>query len=177
MPGRPSEPSGDFAAFAVRWLLSGAFAGRAAFRHPGAMTAAIMTGRRRPRDLPNRRIVVAGLKAGRTPDPENGRIAKLRPRHDAHLTLPVILPMLPDHCPMVSGTEHAWIIAALVFLMGMRMRHHFDPMHARTGAPYRTRAGTALAFVAITWLGAAPMWRADTPRPPHDDGHPPRAAS
>jgi uncharacterized membrane protein len=113
--------------------------------------------------IPNQKIVVADLKAGRTPDPEYGRIAKLRSTHNNYLTLPVIFLMLSNHYPLVFATEHAWIIAALVFLMGVLIRHYFNSMHARTGTPLWTWAGTALVFVAIMWLATAPMWRADAP--------------
>ena len=40
--------------------------------------------------MPNQRIVVADLKAGRTPDAKYGKIAKLRSTHNNYLTLPVI---------------------------------------------------------------------------------------
>ena len=148
---------------AASWLLNQVFTGRAALLHLGAMTATIMTANVFFVIMPNQRIVVADLKAGRTPDPEYGRIAKLRSTHNNYLTLPVIFLMLSNHYPLVFATEHAWIIAALVFLMGVLIRHYFNSMHARAGAPLWTWAGTALVFVAIMWLATAPMWRADAP--------------
>ena len=40
--------------------------------------------------MPNQRVVVADLKAGRTPDPKYGKIAKQRSTHNNYLTLPVL---------------------------------------------------------------------------------------
>ncbi len=148
---------------AASWLLDQVFTGRAALLHLGAMTATIMTANVFFVIMPNQRIVVADLKAGRVPDARYGAIAKLRSTHNNYLTLPVIFLMLSNHYPLVFGTEHAWIIAALVFLMGVLIRHFFNTMHAGGGLPYWTWAGTALVFVAIMWLAAAPVWRADAP--------------
>ncbi|MGR3434772.1 MAG: urate hydroxylase PuuD, partial [Shimia sp.] len=50
----------------------------------------------------------------------------------------------------------AWIIAALVFLMGVTIRHYFNTMHARQGRPNWTWAATAMIFIAIAWLSTVP---------------------
>ena len=55
--------------------------------------------------MPNQRIVVADLKAGRSPDPKYGKIAKLRSTHNNYLTLPVIFLMLSNHYPLAFGTR------------------------------------------------------------------------
>jgi uncharacterized membrane protein len=102
--------------------------------------------------MPNQRIVVADLKAGRTPDPKYGKIAKLRSTHNNYLTLPVIFLMLSNHYPLAFGTEFAWLIASLVFLMGVTIRHYFNSMHAGKGQPNWTWAVTAVIFVTIAWL-------------------------
>jgi len=141
----------------MSWGLNQVFTGRAALLHLGAFTATIMTANVFFIIMPNQRIVVADLKAGRTPDPKYGKIAKLRSTHNNYLTLPVIFLMLSNHYPLAFGTEHAWIIAALVFLMGVTIRHFFNTMHARKGRPHWTWGVTALIFVAIMWLSSAPM--------------------
>ena len=48
-------------------------AGRAALLHLGAFTATIMSANVFMIIMPNQRIVVADLKAGRTPDPKYGK--------------------------------------------------------------------------------------------------------
>ncbi|REC57910.1 cysteine desulfurase [Rhodosalinus sediminis] len=141
----------------MSWALNQVFTGRAALLHLGAFTATIMTANVFFVIMPNQRVVVGDLKAGRTPDPEYGRIAKLRSTHNNYLTLPVIFLMLSNHYPLAFGTERAWIIAALVFLMGVTIRHYFNTMHARQGRPNWTWAATAVIFIAIVWLSTAPM--------------------
>ena len=149
---------------AASWALNQVFTGRAALLHLGAMTATIMSANVFFVIMPNQRIVVADLKAGRAPDPEYGRIAKLRSTHNNYLTLPVIFLMLSNHYPLVTSTQHAWIIAALTFLMGVLIRHFFNTMHAGGARPWWTWGATAVVFVAIAGLAAAPTWRADADR-------------
>ncbi len=133
------------------------FTGRAALLHVGAVTATIMTANVFLVIIPNQKVVVADLIAGRRPDPEYGRIAKLRSTHNNYLTLPVIFLMLSNHYPLAFATDNNWIIASLVFLMGVTIRHFFNSMHARKGRPWWTWGLTALIFAAIMWLSTAPM--------------------
>ncbi len=142
---------------AMSWGYHQVFTGRAALLHLGAFTATIMTANVFLIIIPNQRIVVADLKAGKRPDPEYGRIAKLRSTHNNYLTLPVIFLMLSNHYPLAFATEHAWIIASLVFLMGVTIRHFFNTMHARKGMPWWTWAVTTILFLIIVWLSTAPM--------------------
>ena len=137
------------------WGYNQIFTGRAMMLHLGAFTATIMTANVFFIIMPNQRIVVADLKAGRVPDAKYGKIAKLRSTHNNYLTLPVIFLMLSNHYPLAFATQYNWIIAALVFLMGVSIRHYFNTMHSRRPAPYWTWLVTALLFVAIVWLSAA----------------------
>jgi len=114
---------------AMSWGYHQVFTGRAAMLHLGAFTATIMTANVFFIIMPNQRIVVEDLKAGRTPDAKYGKIAKLRSTHNNYLTLPVIFLMLSNHYPLAFATQHSWIIAALVFLMGVTIRHYFNTMH------------------------------------------------
>ncbi|MBJ3764166.1 urate hydroxylase PuuD [Maribius pontilimi] len=146
---------------ATSWLLNQVFTGRAALLHLGAITATIMTANVAMVIMPNQRIVVADLKAGRTPDPKYGAIAKLRSTHNNYLTLPVIFLMLSNHYPLAFGTDNAWIIAALVFLIGVSIRHYFNTRHARAGNPTWTWAVTVVLFLALAWLSTAPLYADD----------------
>ncbi|PWJ21788.1 urate hydroxylase PuuD [Jannaschia seohaensis] len=137
------------------WLLNQIFTGRAALLHLGAMTATIMTGNVFFVIMPNQRIVIADLKAGRTPEAKYGQIAKLRSTHNNYLTLPVLFLMLSNHYPLATSTEHAWIIACLVFLTGVTIRHYFNTLHATGEGPIWTWGATALLVVAMAWLSTA----------------------
>ncbi|WP_300011883.1 urate hydroxylase PuuD [uncultured Roseobacter sp.] len=146
---------------AMSYFYTSVFSGRAAMLHLGAFTATIMSANVFIIIIPNQKIVVADLMAGRTPDAKYGKIAKQRSTHNNYLTLPVIFLMLSNHYPLAFATEFTWLIASLVFLMGVTIRHYFNSMHARTGNPHWTWAITALIFILIMWLSTAPMFRAE----------------
>ncbi|MCQ0970833.1 urate hydroxylase PuuD [Paracoccus sp. TK19116] len=137
------------------WGYDQVFTGRAALLHLGAFTATIMTANVFLVIMPNQRVVVADLKAGRAPDPKYGKIAKLRSTHNNYLTLPVIFLMLSNHYPLAFASEYNWLIAALVFLMGVTIRHFFNTMHSRKGQLWWTWAVTAILFIAIMALSSA----------------------
>ena len=141
---------------AMAWGYTQVFTGRAAFLHLGAFTATIMSANVFFIIIPNQKVVVADLIAGRTPDPKYGVIAKQRSLHNNYLTLPVIFFMLSNHYPLAFATHFNWVIAALVFLMGVTIRHWFNTTHARKGRPTWTWLATLLLFIAIMWLSTVP---------------------
>ncbi len=142
---------------AMSWGYAQVFTGRAALLHLGAFTATIMTGNVFFQIMPNQRIVVADLKAGRRPDPKYGKIAKVRSTHNNYLTLPVVFLMLSNHYPLAFATEFSWIIASLIFLTGVTIRHYFNTMHATGRGPHWTWGVTVLLMLLIAWLSVAPM--------------------
>ena len=141
---------------AIAWGYTQLFTGRAAFLHLGAFTATIMSANVFLVIIPNQKIVVADLKAGRKPDPKYGRIAKTRSLHNNYLTLPVIFLMLSNHYPLAFGTRFNWLIASLVFLIGVLIRHYFNTVHARKGNPHWTWGLAAVLFIVIIWLSTVP---------------------
>ncbi|WP_224816743.1 urate hydroxylase PuuD [Hasllibacter sp. MH4015] len=143
----------------MAWGYNQVFTGRAALLHLGAFTATIMTANVFFIIMPNQRIVVKDLKEGRVPDAKYGKIAKLRSTHNNYLTLPVIFLMLSNHYPLSFATDYSWIIASLVFLLGVLIRHYFNSMHSGKGRPHWTWGASAVIFVIIMWLSSAPMFR------------------
>jgi uncharacterized membrane protein len=141
---------------AMAYIYTLLFTGRAAMLHMGAFTATIMAANVAMIIIPNQKIVVADLKAGRVPDAKYGKVAKQRSLHNNYLTLPVIFFMLSSHYPLAFATEYNWVIADLVFLMGVLIRHYFNTRHARKGSPDWTWAATAVVFILICWLSTAP---------------------
>jgi uncharacterized membrane protein len=141
----------------MAYFYTSVFSGRAAMLHLGAFTATIMSANVFMVIMPNQRVVVADLKAGRVPDPKYGKIAKQRSTHNNYLTLPVLFLMLSNHYPLVFATEYNWIIASLVFLMGVTIRHWFNTRHAGTGNPHWTWLVTVILFLIIAWLSTAPL--------------------
>ncbi len=143
----------------IAYFYTHVFSGRAALLHLGAFTATIMSANVFFIIMPNQRIVVADLQSGRVPDAKYGKIAKQRSTHNNYLTLPVIFMMLSNHYPLAFATDWNWLIASLVFLMGVTIRHYFNSVHARKGNPTWTWAVTAVIFIIIMWLSTAPMMR------------------
>lgn len=147
----------------MSYFYTSVFSGRAAMLHLGAFTATIMSANVFRVIIPNQKIVVADLMAGRTPDAKYGKIAKQRSTHNNYLTLPVIFLMLSNHYPLAFATQYTWLIASLVFLMGVTIRHYFNSVHARQGTPHWTWAVTTLIFILIMWLSTAPMFQSPEP--------------
>jgi uncharacterized membrane protein len=141
---------------AMGWAYTQVFTGRAAMVHMGAFTATIMAANVAMIIIPNQKIVVADLKAGRVPDARYGRIAKQRSLHNNYLTLPVIFFMLSIHYPLAFATQWNWVIAALIFLEGAVIRHWFNTRHAKKGNPHWTWLAAITIFIVIAWLSSGP---------------------
>ena len=141
---------------AMAWAYTQLFTGRAAMIHLGAFTATIMSANVFFIIIPNQKIVVADLKAGRTPAAKLGAQAKQRSLHNNYLTLPVIFLMLSTHYPLASATQYNWIIASLVFLIGVVIRHYFNTKHARIGKPNWTWVAATILFIIIIFLSSIP---------------------
>ena len=143
----------------MAYFYTSVFSGRAAMLHLGAFTATIMTCNVAMIIIPNQKIVVADLLAGRRPDAIYGKIAKQRSTHNNYLTLPVLFLMLSNHYPLAFASANNWIIASLIFLIGVLIRHFFNSMHSRKGRPSWTWAVAAILFVIIMWLSTAPLFK------------------
>ncbi|TKT77618.1 urate hydroxylase PuuD [Aquamicrobium sp. LC103] len=140
----------------MSWGYTQLFTGRAAFLHLGAFTATIMSANVFLIIIPNQKIVVADLIAGRKPDAKYGKIAKQRSLHNNYLTLPVIFLMLSNHYPLAFGTQFNWVIASLIFIIGVLIRHYFNTVYARKGNPHWTWLAATLLFIVIMWLSTVP---------------------
>ncbi|MCV2882785.1 urate hydroxylase PuuD [Actibacterium sp. XHP0104] len=149
----------------LSWVFTQVFSGRAALLHLGALTATVMSANVFFVIIPNQKIVVADLKAGRTPDAKYGKIAKQRSTHNNYLTLPVLFLMLSNHYPLAFASEYNWIIASLVFLMGVTIRHYFNTLHARKGSLKWTWVATVALFLAVMALSVLPIYMSDEDYP------------
>ena len=145
---------------ATSFVFSQLFSGRGAMLHTGAMIATIMSANVAMLIIPNQKIVVADLKAGRTPDPRLGAAAKQRSLHNNYLTLPVIFLMLSNHYPLAFATQWNWAIAGLVLLIGAFVRHFFNTMHKTGRQLWWCWAVAGLLFALVITLSGAPGWRA-----------------
>ncbi|MCH8862351.1 MAG: urate hydroxylase PuuD [Proteobacteria bacterium] len=135
---------------AAAWGYTQVFGGRAAYVHMGALVGSIMVGNVFFVIIPNQKIVVADLIAGRAPDPDLGRRAKQRSLHNNYLTLPVVFVMISGHYPMTYASQWNWLVLAGIFIAGGLVRHFFNMKHAGRGAQYWLwlAAGVVVAGVA-----------------------------
>ncbi|QDL94143.1 urate hydroxylase PuuD (plasmid) [Paroceanicella profunda] len=140
------------------WAFGQVFSARAAWLHIGAVIATMMSGNVFLVIIPNQRIVVEDLKAGRAPEAKYGQIAKLRSTHNNYLTLPVVLMMVSNHYPMAFGHPYSWVLIGFILVIGAVVRHWFN-MHeqGRHGAimKWQWPLATVLA-IGMMWFSS---WR------------------
>lgn len=145
---------------ALAWALQQVFSPRAAWLHVGAILATMMSGNVFFIIIPNQRIVVADLKAGRTPDPGYGEIAKLRSTHNNYLTLPVVLMMISNHYPVAFGHPQSWVLIAIILAIGAVVRQWFNAHESGAHGLKMHWQWPVAAFLAILlmWFSS---WRPD----------------
>lgn len=146
-----------FVLVALAWGYTQVFSGRAAMLHLGAATATIMSANVFFIIIPNQKIVTADLRAGKAPDPKYGVIAKQRSTHNNYLTLPVLFLMLSNHYPLVFASKYNWLIASLIFLIGVCIRHFFNTRDARKGNPVWTWSAALFLFAVVIALSVWPF--------------------
>ena len=137
---------------AMAWFFQQMFSGRGALIHTGAMMGTIMSGNVAMNIIPNQRKVIADLVAGRSPDPDLGKQAKTRSRHNNYLTLPVLFLMICGHTPLTFTSPYAWIMVGLVLVAGAAVRHFYNERHAGRGNLWWTWGLAAAALAACVWL-------------------------
>jgi uncharacterized membrane protein len=125
-------------AFGVVWFLilcafayglSHIFTGRGAFIHVGAIIGTAMVANVFFVIIPNQKIAVAEMIAGRAPEARLGQEAKQRSLHNNYMTLPVLLIMISNHYPMLTSGGTAWIVLAALSVSGLLIRHFFNLRH------------------------------------------------
>ncbi len=99
------------------------FSGRGSFIHVGAFIGTIMAFNVFVTIIPGQRIMVGQLLRGEEPEAKYGKVAKQRSVHNNYLTLPVLLMMVSPHYPFLSAHPHAWMVVALILIVGGLFRH------------------------------------------------------
>jgi uncharacterized membrane protein len=141
---------------AASWAYTQVFSGRGAYIHAGALIGTIMVANVFFVIIPNQKIVVADLIAGRTPDPALGEHAKQRSLHNNYLTLPVLFLMISNHYPLSFATRWNWLIVAVVIVVGAAIRHFYNMRHAGRPSPWWTWGVAGAGMALVIWLSAAP---------------------
>lgn len=145
------------------WGYAQVFGGRGAYIHTGALIGTIMVANVAMVIIPNQRIVVADLVAGRTPDPALGKAGKQRSVHNNYLTLPVVFIMISNHYPMTYAHPWNWAILIGIGVVGALVRHWFNLKNAG-----RAERGAWLWPVAVAGMTVVVMvagWRPEAALP------------
>jgi uncharacterized membrane protein len=137
---------------AAAWMFQQLFSGRGALIHTGALMATIMSGNVAMNIIPNQRKVIAALLAGQAPDPDHGKQAKTRSRHNNYLTLPVLFMMLSGHYPLTFMSPYAWVMVGFVLVAGALVRHFYNERHAGRGNQWWTWGVAAFCIAVVIWL-------------------------
>ncbi len=130
------------------------FSGRGALIHTGALMGTMMVGNVFFNIMPNQRKVIADLVAGRAPNPEYGKQAKLRSTHNNYLTLPVLFLMLSSHFPLTYSSPFAYVIVGLMLAAGALIRHFYNVRHVGGGDLWWTWLVATLCFWLAAWISA-----------------------
>jgi uncharacterized membrane protein len=141
---------------AASWAYAQVFSGRGAYIHAGALIGTMMVANVFFVIIPNQKIVVADLIAGRTPAAALGEQAKQRSLHNNYLTLPVLFLMISNHYPLSFATRWNWLIVAVVIVVGAVIRHFYNARHAGRPSPWWTWGVASAGMALVVWLSAAP---------------------
>src|SRR5204863_1559570 len=95
------------------YIFSHVYSGRGALIQVGAFIGTIMAVNVFGVIIPNQKKITAALLAGQAPDPALGATGQRRSVHNNYLTLPVLLMMISNHYPFLTGRRAPWLLAAL----------------------------------------------------------------
>lgn len=135
------------------YLSTHIFAGRASFLLTGALMATCMSANVFFWIIPGQHRMVDALKAGKQPDPLDGKRGKQRSVHNTYFTLPVVFLMLSNHYSFAFSSEYAWIIMSLFIFAGAVIRQYFVLRHVGKNQLGYPAAGIAMLLI-IAWLAA-----------------------
>jgi uncharacterized membrane protein len=147
------------------YALTHLISGRAAFLHVGAMIATVMVANVWMVIIPRMRRMVADAQRVGMLDARLGYQAKQRSLHNHYFTYPVIFLMLSNHFPAVYGHEHAWLLLALISLLGVVVKWVMNVRGERMGPRLAVLVGVLGAF-GITGYGKLGVGEDDAPAPP-----------
>lgn len=136
---------------ALAWGLSRLLGGRAMFIHVGTAIGTIMAANVFFIIIPGQKRMVAAMRAGQAPNPDDGKRAKQRSVHNNYFTLPVLFIMISNHYASTYSHAQNWAILVLIMAAGVAIRHFFNRRHKGIYAWQYPALGAAL-------LGAVAWW-------------------
>jgi uncharacterized membrane protein len=136
---------------ALSWGLARTLGGRAAFIHVGTAIGTIMAANVAMVIIPGQRRMVAAMKAGQAPNPEDGKRAKQRSVHNNYFTLPVIFIMVSNHYAATYAHPYNWAVLMLIAAAGVSIRHFFNRKHKGVYAWQYPALGAVLLAITAWW--------------------------
>ena len=136
---------------ALAWFLCREFGGRAAYIHVGTSIGTIMAANVFFVIIPGQRRMVDAMRAGKSPNPLDGKRGKQRSVHNNYFTLPILFIMISNHYPMTYAHPYAWVILVLIAGAGLAIRHFFNERHYGRHPWQYPIAGFILLAVAAWW--------------------------
>jgi uncharacterized membrane protein len=130
------------------YALTRLFSDRGAFIHVGAIIGTCMVANVFLVIIPNQTKIVAAMRAGAEVDPRLGAMGKQRSVHNNYMTLPVVLIMISNHYPIVTGGPLNWLVLAVLAAAGVSIRHFFNRRHVGEFRHEFLFIGAMLFFVA-----------------------------
>jgi uncharacterized membrane protein len=140
----------------LAWWLSTQLSGRAAYIHVGAAIGTIMAANVLFVIIPGQRRMVAAMRAGKLPDPRDGKRGKQRSVHNNYFTLPVLFLMISNHYASTYQHPYSWAILALIAAAGVSIRHFFNLHHKGIFAWQYPALGAVLLGVMGWWTAPHP---------------------
>jgi uncharacterized membrane protein len=136
---------------ALAWGLSRLLGGRAMFIHVGTAIGTIMAANVFFIIIPGQKRMVAAMRAGQAPNPNDGKRAKQRSVHNNYFTLPVLFIMISNHYASTYAHAFNWAILVLMMAAGASIRHFFNRKHKGVYAWQYPALGAVLLGVVAWW--------------------------
>jgi uncharacterized membrane protein len=149
----PFAALGFVLATGVAFFLTQMFGHRAAYIHVGAALGTLMAANVFFVIIPNQRVMVDAMIAGKEPEAKKGIDAAQRSLHNNYMTLPVLFIMVSNHYPFTYGHEWNWAVLAAISIIGAYVRHWFNLRGKGEKNVYILPAAAA-AMVALAFVSA-----------------------
>ena len=137
----------------VAFGLTQIFGSRAAYIHFGALIGTLMAWNVFFVIIPNQKVMVKAMTAGREPEGWLGEEGAQRSLHNNYFTLPVLFIMVSNHYPMTFGHAWNWAILAAISIIGAAVRHWFN-LRGQGRKNVWLLPAAAVALVALALVSA-----------------------